>query len=153
MYGTPNATREAAIEAAKRANAHDFICAMPEGYDTEVGERGLALSGGQRQRIAISRAIIRQPSLLLLDEATSALDAESEEIVQKSIDNLLKDASSITTIVIAHRLRTVRNANVIACVDNGQVTELGSHDELMKLDHGYYKSMVLKSTGESLAID
>jgi ABC-type multidrug transport system fused ATPase/permease subunit len=153
MYGTPNATREAAIEAAKRANAHDFICAMPQGYDTEVGERGLALSGGQRQRIAISRAIIRQPSLLLLDEATSALDAESEEIVQKSIDNLLKDASSITTIVIAHRLRTVRNANVIACVDNGQVTELGSHDELMKLDHGYYKAMVLKSTGESLAID
>jgi ABC-type multidrug transport system fused ATPase/permease subunit len=126
---------------------------MPQGYDTEVGERGLALSGGQRQRIAISRAIIRQPSLLLLDEATSALDAESEEIVQKSIDNLLKDASSITTIVIAHRLRTVRNANVIACVDNGQVTELGSHDELMKLDHGYYKAMVLKSTGESLAID
>ncbi|KAL3907268.1 MAG: hypothetical protein SGILL_008941, partial [Bacillariaceae sp.] len=140
-YGTPNATREAAIEAAKKSNAHDFICAMPNGYDTEVGERGQSLSGGQRQRIAISRAIIRQPSLLLLDEATSALDAESEEVVQQSIDNLLKEASGITTIVVAHRLRTVRNANVIACVDNGKITELGSHEELMKLDSGYYKAM------------
>lgn len=152
-YGTPNATREAAIEAAKRANAHDFICAMPEGYDTEVGERGLKLSGGQRQRIAISRAIIRQPALLLLDEATSALDAESEEVVQQSIDNLLKETSGITTIVIAHRLRTVRNATKIACVDDGKILELGSHDELMQREHGYYKATVLKSSGETLATD
>lgn len=152
-YGTPDATREEAIEAAKRANAHDFIHAMPEGYDTEVGERGLKLSGGQRQRIAISRAIIRKPALLLLDEATSALDAESEEVVQQSIDNLLKETSGITTIVIAHRLRTVRNATKIACVDDGKILELGSHDELMQREHGYYKAMVLKSTGETLAID
>jgi ABC-type multidrug transport system fused ATPase/permease subunit len=152
-YGMPNATREQAIEAAKRANAHEFITAMPDGYETEVGERGLKLSGGQRQRIAISRAIIRHPSLLLLDEATSALDAESEEVVQRSIDALLKESTGITTIVIAHRLQTVRNADVIACVNDGKIVEMGSHQELMRLDGGYYKIMVSKSMEGKLVTD
>lgn len=153
LYGMPNATREQAVEAAMRANAHDFISAMPEGYETEVGERGLKLSGGQRQRVAISRAIIRRPSLLLLDEATSALDAESEEVVQRSIDNLLKESSGTSTIVIAHRLQTVRNADVIACINDGKIVEMGSHEELVRLDGGYYKTMVSKSTKGKLMSD
>ncbi|KAG7364778.1 efflux ABC transporter permease/ATP-binding protein [Nitzschia inconspicua] len=152
-YGMPNATKEQAVEAAKKANAHDFIIAMPDGYETEVGERGLKLSGGQRQRVAISRAIIRHPSLLLLDEATSALDAESEEIVQRSIDSLLKDSAGITTIVIAHRLQTVRNADVIACINDGKIVEMGSHDELLRLDGGYYQNMVSKSLEGKLVTD
>lgn len=153
VYGMPDATREQAVEAAKKANAHDFITSMPHGYETEVGERGLKLSGGQRQRVAIARAIIRHPSLLLLDEATSALDAESEEVVQNSIDSLLKDNAGITTIVIAHRLQTVRNADVIACINDGQVVEIGTHEALLTVDGGYYKSMVSKSMKGKLMTD
>jgi ABC-type multidrug transport system fused ATPase/permease subunit len=153
VYGMPNATREQAIEAAKRANAHDFISATPDGYETEVGERGIKLSGGQRQRVAISRAIIRRPSLLLLDEATSALDAESEEVVQQSIDMLLKENTGVTTIVIAHRLQTIRNADVIVCIKNGKIVELGSHEELLRLKVGYYKGMISKSLKGTLVTD
>jgi len=153
MYGMTNATREEAIEASKRANAHDFVCAFPDGYDTEVGERGLQLSGGQKQRIAISRAIIRHPSLLLLDEATSALDAESESLVQTSIDNLLKQSKSITTIIVAHRLCTVRKADCIAVINEGQIVEMGSHNDLMSLANGYYKGMIDKSIGDKIVVD
>jgi len=153
MYGMPDATREEAIEAAKRANAHNFICSFPDGYETQVGERGLQLSGGQKQRIAISRAIIRHPSLLLLDEATSALDAESEMLVQGSIDNLLKQSKSITTIIVAHRLRTVRNADYIAVINEGRIVELGSHESLISLEGGYYKGMIDKSMGDKIATD
>jgi ABC-type multidrug transport system fused ATPase/permease subunit len=153
VYGMPNATREQAIEAAKRANAHDFISATPDGYETEVGERGLKLSGGQRQRVAISRAIIRRPSLLLLDEATSALDAESEQVVQQSIDSLLNENTGVTTIVIAHRLQTIRNADVIVCIKNGEIVELGSHEELLRLKGGYYKGMISKSLKGTLVTD
>jgi ABC-type multidrug transport system fused ATPase/permease subunit len=153
VYGMPNATREQAVEAAERANAHGFIAAMPDGYETEVGERGLKLSGGQRQRLAICRAIIRRPSLLLLDEATSALDAESEEVVQQSIDSLLNENTGITTIVIAHRLQTIRNAHVIVCIKNGQIVEMGSHVELLRIDGGYYKGMISKSTKGMLVMD
>lgn len=153
MYGMPNTTREEAIEAAKRANAHNFICSFPDGYETQVGERGLQLSGGQKQRIAISRAIIRHPSLLLLDEATSALDTESEMLVQASIDNLLKQSKSITTIIVAHRLRTVRNADCIAVINEGRIVELGSHTKLMSLENGYYRGMIDKSMGDTIMID
>jgi ABC-type multidrug transport system fused ATPase/permease subunit len=153
MYGMPNATREEAIEAAKSANAHDFICTFPDDYETEVGERGIALSGGQKQRIAIARSIIRHPSLLLLDEATSALDAESETLVQGSIDSLLKHSKSITTIIVAHRLRTVRNADCIAVINEGGIIERGSHEKLMTIENGYYKSMIDKSMGDKIMID
>lgn len=151
-YGLPNATREQAIEAALQANAHHFISSFPEGYETEVGERGIQLSGGQKQRIAISRAIIRNPSLLLLDEATSALDADSEEIVQAALDKLLSENKGITTVIIAHRLRTVRNADVIAVVNEGRIVEQGSHDVLMTINDGYYKGMVAKSLGGKLVV-
>lgn len=153
MYGMPDATREDAIEAAKSANAHNFISAFPDGYETQVSERGLQLSGGQKQRIAISRAIIRHPSLLFLDEATSALDAESETLVQNSIDNLLKQSRSITTVIVAHRLRTVRNADCIAVIHEGQIVEKGSHNTLISLENGYYKGMIEKSVGDKIAID
>lgn len=111
MMGRPNATPEACMEAAKGANAHDFIMALPEGYDTQVGERGVQLSGGQKQRIAISRALLKNPPVLLLDEATSALDTKSERKVQTALDHL---AQGRTTIVVAHRLSTIRNASQIA---------------------------------------
>jgi ABC-type multidrug transport system fused ATPase/permease subunit len=146
-YGT-EATEEQAIYAAKRANAHDFISSFPEGYATEVGERGIQLSGGQKQRIAISRAIIRSPALLFLDEATSALDADSEEIVQEALDSLLTKNTGMTTVIIAHRLQTVRNADLIAVVNQGRIVEIGSHAVLMELSDGYYKGMVEKSRVE-----
>jgi len=153
MYGMPNASRQEAIEAAKSANAHDFICSFPDGYETEVGERGITLSGGQKQRITIARSIIRHPSLLLLDEATSALDAESEMLVQESIDTLLKHVKSITTIIVAHRLRTVRNADCIAVINGGGIIEIGSHESLMNIENGYYKGMIDKSMGDKIVID
>eukprot|EP00536_Pseudo-nitzschia_multiseries_P008683 jgi/Psemu1/257444/estExt_Genewise1Plus.C_2240038 len=154
VYGMPNATRTDAIEAAKQANAHDFICAFPDGYDTQVGERGLQLSGGQKQRIAISRAIIRHPSLLLLDEGNLALDAESELLVQRSIDGLLKQSNkSTTTVIVAHRLRTVRNADCIAVINEGRVVEIGSHNHLMSLENGYYRGIIDKSMGDKIAIE
>lgn len=152
-YGVTGVTMEQVEEAAKIANAHEFILGFPNGYNTPVGERGVQLSGGQSQRIAVARAIIRSPSLLLLDEATSALDAESEEIVQAALDNLLSQNRKITTIVIAHRLRTVRNASVIAVVDDGQIVEMGAHHELMQSPNGYYRDMVEKTIGKTLATE
>ena len=135
--GRPGATSDEIIAAAKAANAHDFITQLPQGYDTPVGERGSRLSGGQRQRIAIARAIIRQAPLLLLDEATSALDTESEELVQQALSNLMANQ---TTLVIAHRLATVRDAHRIVVIADGQVAEQGTHDELLK-KNGLYKRL------------
>jgi ATP-binding cassette, subfamily B (MDR/TAP), member 1 len=126
--------------AAKTANAHDFISAFPQGYDTDVGANGGSMSGGQKQRIAIARALIKQPSVLLLDEATSALDAASERIVQQSIDKL-QASKAQTTIIIAHRLSTIRNADRIAVVSDGKISEIGTHDELLALK-GLYADMV-----------
>ncbi|CAI5730066.1 unnamed protein product [Hyaloperonospora brassicae] len=140
-YGCPSATDEQVIEAAKMANADSFIRDFPQGYRTEVGERGAQLSGGQKQRIAIARAIIKNPPILLLDEATSALDTESERIVQASLDRLLAN-STRTTIIVAHRLSTIRNANRIAVHSGGAIVEIGSHDELMKLENGHYRLLV-----------
>ncbi|XP_028775288.1 ABC transporter B family member 15-like [Neltuma alba] len=139
LFGKEDASMEEVIEAGKASNAHNFISHLPQGYDTQVGERGIQMSGGQKQRIAIARAIIKKPRLLLLDEATSALDSESERVVQEALD---KAAVGRTTIIIAHRLSTIRNADVIAVVQNGKIMEMGSHDELMQNDDGHYTSLV-----------
>lgn len=127
-YGRLDATEEEIVQAAKDANAHDFIMALPEGYDTKIGERGLNLSGGQRQRIAIARAILKDPRILILDEATSALDTESEKIVQAALDRLMVGR---TSFVIAHRLSTVFNADQIYVIDGGRIHEHGTHEELL----------------------
>ncbi len=136
-YGRPDATREEIEDAARRANAHDFIAALPKGYDTLLGERGAGLSGGQRQRIAIARAILRNPPILILDEATSALDTESERLVQSDIDRLM---GHHTVIVIAHRLSTIANCDKIAVLGNGGVAEYGTRDELLALG-GMFKHL------------
>ena len=138
------ATREEVIEAARMANAHDFIAAFPDGYDTGVGEGGAQLSGGQKQRIAIARAIIKDPDVLLLDEATSALDTESERIVQAALDRLLS-LKKRTTIVIAHRLSTIRGADCICVLDKGRVVERGTHDELIALRGRYHHLKMCQS--------
>ena len=133
-YGTPGATREAIIEAAKMANAHDFIIAQPEGYDRLVGEKGFLLSGGERQRIAIARAILKNPPILILDEATSALDTVTERLVQDAITRLM---SNRTTFAIAHRLSTIRNADLILVMEKGRIIERGTHDALYAANGAY----------------
>jgi ABC-type multidrug transport system fused ATPase/permease subunit len=138
-YGNPNATEQEVIDAAKKANAFDFIMAFPEKMETIVGERGIKLSGGQRQRIAIARAILKNPAILILDEATSALDSESESLVQEALDNLMQNR---TTFVIAHRLSTIRKADKIIVIDKGTVAEQGTHEELIKNETGIYKKLV-----------
>ncbi|KAJ4972556.1 hypothetical protein NE237_005730 [Protea cynaroides] len=139
LFGKEDATIDEVVAASKAANAHIFISQLPQGYDTQVGERGVQMSGGQKQRIAIARAIIKAPRILLLDEATSALDSESERVVQEALD---KAAVGRTTIVIAHRLSTIRYADMIAVVKEGQVMETGSHDELIQEETGLYTSLV-----------
>lgn len=136
-FGVENATMEDVVRAAKIANAHDFITATEQGYDTNIGDRGSKLSGGQRQRISIARAILKNPPILILDEATSALDTESEKLVQEALENLMKNR---TTIVIAHRLSTIKNADEICVVDHGRIVERGTHAELIALD-GVYKKL------------
>ena len=138
-------TREAAAAAAATANAEEFISSFTNGYDTLVGERGVALSGGQKQRIAIARALLAEPRVLLLDEATSALDAESEALVQAAIDQLMEQR---TTLVIAHRLSTIRGANCICVMRAGKVSERGTHDELIALG-GVYENLVQKQMASS----
>ena len=135
LMGNPHATEEQMIEAAKAANAHDFIMSLPQGYDTKVGERGVKLSGGQKQRVAIARVFLKNPPVLILDEATSALDLESEALIQDSLERL---ASDRTTIMIAHRLSTITHADTIYVIDHGQVKESGTHVELMKKQGAYY---------------
>ncbi len=137
-YGKPDATDNEIIEAAKQANAWEFIETFPEQLDTLVGERGVQLSGGQRQRVAIARAILKDPLILILDEATSALDSESERLVQEALENLMKGR---TSIVIAHRLSTVREANRILVLDKGKLVEMGSHEELIAKNDGLYQSL------------
>ncbi|KAG2269720.1 hypothetical protein Bca52824_064275 [Brassica carinata] len=137
-YGNENASEAEIIEAAKAANAHDFICRMEKGYKTHVGEKGVQLSGGQKQRVAIARAVLKDPFVLLLDEATSALDTTSEKLVQEALDKLMKGR---TTVVVAHRLSTIRNADTIAVLHKGRVVEKGSHRELVSKSDGFYKKL------------
>jgi ABC-type multidrug transport system fused ATPase/permease subunit len=138
-YGNPNASENEVIEAARKANAFDFIDSFPEKFQTIVGERGVKLSGGQRQRIAIARAILKDPAILVLDEATSALDSESEKLVQDALDVLMQNR---TTIIIAHRLATIRNVDTIYVLKEGEVAEKGSHDELVTIENGIYANLV-----------
>ncbi|KAJ9551429.1 hypothetical protein OSB04_015474 [Centaurea solstitialis] len=139
LFGKEDAAMDEVVEAAKAANAHNFISELPHAYHTQVGERGVQMSGGQKQRIAIARAIIKSPRILLLDEATSALDSESERVVQAALDQA---AVGRTTIIIAHRLSTIRNADLIAVVTNGHVVESGSHDQLIRLENGSYTALI-----------
>lgn len=137
-FGVENATMEQVIAAAKIANAHDFISATEQGYHSNIGDRGCKLSGGQRQRISIARAILKNPPILILDEATSALDTESEKLVQEALENLMRNR---TTIVIAHRLSTVQNADEICVMDQGRIVERGTHNELLQIENGIYKKL------------
>ncbi len=146
-YSRPEASDEEVRRAAEDANAWEFIERFPDGWNTQVGERGVQLSGGQRQRIAIARAMLRDPKLLVLDEATSSLDPESESLVQGALETLMRGR---TSLVIAHRLSTVRHADVIAFIHEGQIAEMGSHDELMQLNGGRYRAFVQKQWNGTL---
>jgi len=150
-YGRHDATDEEVLDAARRANAHEFIEKLPEGYETFVGERGAQLSGGQQQRLAIARAILASPQILILDEATSNLDTESEQLIQASMASLL---AGRTTFVIAHRLSTIRRATLILLMEDGRVIERGTHDALMAA-RGMYFEMVerqMASHGDSASL-
>ena len=136
-YGNPNATDEDVIRAARNANAHEFIMSFPDGYDTDIGQRGAKLSGGQKQRLSIARVFLKNPPILIFDEATSALDNESEKVVQESLEMLAKDR---TTFVIAHRLSTIKNAERILVLTENGIEEQGSHEELIRRK-GIYESL------------
>jgi ATP-binding cassette subfamily B protein len=145
LYGRPDASDDEVETAAKLAEAHDFIAALPQGYDTIVGERGQRLSGGQRQRVSIARALLTRAPILILDEATSAVDNETEAAIQRSLASV---AHQRTTIVIAHRLSTIRHADTIVVVEGGRVTAAGTHDELVARP-GLYRTLWAVQTGEA----
>ena len=138
LYGNLDASEEEVYDAARKANIHDYILTLPEGYDTQIGERGIKLSGGQKQRISIARVFLKNPSILILDEATSALDNATEILIQKALDDLTKGR---TTIVVAHRLSTIKNADEIYVIEDGQIIEHGPHNELLKDDNGAYSQL------------
>jgi len=138
LVGNENATDEQINQAVKMAYLDEFISTLKEGLNTQIGERGILLSGGQKQRVAIARAFLKDAPIVILDEATSALDNKSESVVQKAIDNLMKDK---TVFVIAHRLSTIKNADKIAVINNGELVELGKHEELVQLENGQYKAL------------
>jgi ABC-type multidrug transport system fused ATPase/permease subunit len=144
-YGKPNASFDEIKAAAKKANADEFITSFPDGFETIVGERGIQLSGGQRQRIAIARAVLKDPKILLLDEATSSLDSESEKLVKQALDKLMKGR---TSIIIAHRLSTIRNADKILFIENGQIAEQGTHQELLQSEGRYHQLSEMQFHGQ-----
>ena len=146
-YGSSNPHVEQILAAADIANAHGFISRLPDGYDTLVGERGIGLSGGEKQRLSIARAVMKNPSILIFDEATAAVDSETEHLIQEAIERLIRGR---TTLMIAHRLSTRRNANKIVVVDKGEIIECGTPDELMALKGKYYKLIQIQSMGEQL---
>jgi ATP-binding cassette subfamily B protein len=148
LYGRPDASFEDVVEAARAAEAHAFIEALPDGYDTAVGERGKKLSGGQRQRISIARTMLKNPPILILDEATSAVDNETEAAIQLSIDRISRDR---TTVMIAHRLSTVRNADMIHVLEEGRIVESGSHEKLLRRK-GIYAGLWRVQTGEAVRL-
>ena len=142
-YGRPDATDEEVIEAAKRANAHEFIVELPNGYETDIGQRGVKLSGGQKQRLSIARVFLKNPPVLILDEATSALDTVTEARIQGAFDRL---SEGRTSILIAHRLSTIKNADRIVLIDDGEIKESGTHDQLMAaggIYHELYETSVV----------
>ena len=147
LYGRPDATEEEMIEAAKRANIHDYVLSLEKGYDTEIGERGVRLSGGQKQRLSIARVFLKDPAILILDEATSALDNTTEILIQQALDELCRGR---TTLVVAHRLSTIKNADEIAVISEGRVTEQGSHEELMAKKGLYYELYSLQFREEEI---
>ena len=138
IFGKDNVTEEELIDASKFANAYQFILETEKGFETIVGERGLKLSGGQKQRIAIARTILRNPQILILDEATSSLDTESEKLVQDALEKLMNNR---TSIIIAHRLSTVKNADRIIALDNKRIQQVGTHDQLLEQENGIYKKL------------
>jgi subfamily B ATP-binding cassette protein MsbA len=142
-FSRPNATEEEVMNAAKVANAHNFIMETEHGYNTSIGDRGMKLSGGQKQRISIARAVLKNPPILILDEATSALDTESEKLVQEALDKLMENR---TSLVIAHRLSTIQNADLILVIDNGKIIESGTHSELLEAHLGLYKKLKMMQT-------
>lgn len=150
LMGNPAATEEEMIEAAVAANAHGFIMELPEGYDTELGERGVKLSGGQKQRIAIARVFLKDPGILILDEATSALDLESEHLIQESLARLAKDR---TTIIVAHRLSTITHADKIVVLKDGRIVEMGTHEELLRKEGAYYSLWSVQDLGSTSDIE
>ena len=150
MYGRLDATEEEMIEAARRANIHNYVMTLEKGYDSEIGERGVKLSGGQKQRISIARVFLKDPAILILDEATSALDNTTEILIQESLDELCKGR---TTIVVAHRLSTIRNADEIALISGGKVVEQGTHEELMAIDNGIYRQLYSLQFREEDGVD
>lgn len=142
LLGKPDATEDEVIEASKKANAHDFIMSLPNGYETEVGERGVKLSGGQKQRVSIARIFLNNPPVLILDEATSALDLESEKIIQDALEIL---SAERTTLIVAHRLSTITHADKIVVIQNGNIEEVGSHRELMEARGSYFNLYNIQS--------
>ena len=149
-YGKPNAAIDEVIRAADVANAHEFILRHPDAYDTILGERGVGLSGGERQRISIARAILNNPSVLIFDEATSAVDSETEKLIQDAINKLIKGR---TTLMIAHRLSTLRQADKIMVIDRGRIVEFGTPDELMALKGKYYKLVNIQSMADQVKLE
>lgn len=146
-FSNPDIPVEAVINAADIANAHGFIAKLPDAYDTVLGERGSGLSGGERQRLSIARAVIKNPSMLIFDEATAAVDSETEHLIQEAIERLI---SGRTTLMIAHRLSTLRKANKIIVVDKGKIIEFGSQEELMALKGKYYKLIEIQNMSEEV---